>query len=277
MSKVLVTGHKGYIGSRLISKLESIGCEVSGVDLKEGCDLIHTLPTQGQYDTVFHMAAMPKVEYSVKNPSYTLRHNVLGTSRILEWSVRHGVKRVVFSSSSAIYGDAGLPNSPYGLHKWMSEQECKLFSRLYNLDTVCLRYFNVYSEDQPYGGAYSTVISAWLEMIRRGMPLKIEGDGEQTRDFIHVEDVIDANIFCMKYQKDFSGMCYDVGTGESISINDIKKIVEKHHKVQWEYHPQRRGDVRHTCANIKEFQKVGWRSKIKINYGIEDAFNIERK
>ena len=154
-SKILVTGHKGFIGSRVFAALPE-GQRV-GIDLKEGEDLLEQLPNI-QVDTVFHLAAHPSVGYSVENPSYTLKHNVLGTSRVLEWAKNHGAKRVVFSSSAAIYGNGDGPNSPYGLHKLMSELECKLYSDLYDLDTVCLRYFNVYSEDQKYGGSYSTVI-----------------------------------------------------------------------------------------------------------------------
>jgi UDP-glucose 4-epimerase len=275
--KILVTGHRGYIGSRLFSKLKLLGHHVDGIDLKDGDDVLHTLPNNVKYDTVFHMCAMPKVEYSVKNPSYTLMHNVLGTSRILEWASKTGVSRVVFSSSSAIYGDGSGPNSPYGLHKLMSEQECRLFCKLHKMDTVCLRYFNVYSEDQPYGGAYSTIVSAWREMIKTGNPLRVDGDGQQTRDFIHVDDVVSANIFCMNFNKNFNGACYDVGTGNSISVNDIKKIVEKYHTVEWETRPERKGDVKHTCADIEELGKIGWKAEIKINQGIEKAFRKENR
>tara|TARA_R110000744_G_scaffold18499_8_gene49651 strand:- start:2436 stop:3269 length:834 start_codon:yes stop_codon:yes gene_type:complete len=270
--KILLTGHRGYIGGKLFKKLKSVGHDVDGIDLKEGEDILHALPHNKKYDFVFHLAALPKVEYSVMNPSYTLMHNVLGTSRVLEWAAKTGVKRVIFSSSSAIYGDGDGPNSPYGLHKSISEQECKLFGDLYGLDTVCLRYFNVYSPDQPFGGTYSTVISSWLQMIRDQKPLRIEGDGEQTRDFIHVDDVIDANIFCMQYEKDFSGTAYDVGTGSFISINEIKQIVEKHNKVQWQFAAERRGDVRHTCANTIPLSELGWKPTIEIRSGIEDSF-----
>jgi len=270
--KILITGHKGYIGSRLFKKLKSLGYDVDGIDLKEGEDLLHSLPRNKKYDTVFHMAALPRVEYSVLNPSYTLMHNVLGTSRVLEWATAIGAKRVIFSSSSAIYGNGNGPSSPYGLHKLMSEQECRLFSNLYELDTVCLRYYNVYSADQPFGGAYSTVFSSWLQMIRDQRPLRIDGDGEQTRDFIHVDDVIDANIFCMQYEKDFGGTGYDVGTGSFISINEIKQIVEKHNKVQWQFAAARRGDVRHTCANVTPLAELGWKATIDIRSGIEDSF-----
>jgi UDP-glucose 4-epimerase len=276
MSRVLITGHKGYIGSHLFSKLESLGYEVEGVDLKEGADMLHMLPNSGQYHTVFHMAALPQVEYSVQNPSYALMHNVLGTSRLLEWALRHGVKRVVFSSSCAIYGDGAGPTSPYGLHKFMSERECQLYSELYGLDTVCLRYYNVYSANQPYKGAYSTVISAWLNLIQQGKPLEIHGDGKQTRDFIHVDDIVDANVFCMKQQQKFQGKAFDVGTGKFISLNDIKKIVEKYYNVEWRSGRARAGDIRHACADISALAELGWTSTIDSHQGIEDVFSNEK-
>jgi nucleoside-diphosphate-sugar epimerase len=152
---------------------------------------------------------------------------------------------------------------PYGLHKLISEQECKLYSKLYELDTVSLRYFNVFSEDQDYGGSYSTVICAWMEMIKEGLPLRIDGDGEQARDFIHVDDVVAANLFCLHYKKNFKGRAYDVGTGEEISINDIKNIVDINNKVEFVYAPERKGDVKTTKADIQKLKKIGWSAKLE--------------
>ena len=258
MSKILVTGHRGYIGRHLFDAISEY--DPIGIDLKEGEDLLERLPGV-EIDTVFHFAALPRVEYSVENPSYTLKHNVLGTSSVLEWAKQHGAKRVVFSSSSAIYGDGPGPNSPYGLHKLMSEMECKL---------------NVYSEDQEYGGAYSTVISAWMEMIRDNKPLRIDGDGEQTRDYVHVEDVVSANLFCANYEGEFNGACFDVGTGEAISLNEIKEFVEKRYNINWHQAPERVGDVKNTLADIEPLRSLGWQSKIKIDKGLEKCFIGEK-
>jgi len=272
-NKVLVTGYRGYIGSRVFKKLAGLGFDVAGVDLKDGEDILECLP-KGEFEFVFHLAALPRVEYSVANPSYTLKQNVLVTSRVLEWAKDHGVKRVIFSSSSAVCGDGTGPLSPYGLHKLMSEMECKLYSELYGLDTVCLRYFNVYSEDQEYGGAYSTVVSAWMELLKRGEPLRVEGDGEQTRDFIHVDDVVEANIFCMNHEDLFKGASLDIGTGKSLSINNVKQAVEKHNaQVEWTYAPGRKGDARGTLADITDIKKLGWRPTVSIDVGLERCFN----
>ena len=276
--RILVTGHKGYIGAHIYKVLKNRGYGVQGIDLKDGDDILHCLPDEN-FDYVFHLAALPRVEYSVKNPSYTLKQNVLVTSTLLEWAKDHKVKRVVFSSSSAAMGDGnGVPKSPYGLHKLMSEMECRLFSELYGIDTVCLRYFNAYSEDQSFGGAYSTAICAWMEMIRRGKSLRIDGDGEQTRDLVHVEDIVSANIFCMEYPESFSGKWLNVGSGSSVSMNYIKEFINKYHKTEWTNAPERPGDVRHTLAEITELKKIGWEPKITIDEGLSRCFerNLRR-
>jgi len=269
--KALVTGHKGYIGSHIYSELLNQGHEVYGVDLKEGQDLLHYMPDV-EVDVVFHTAALPRVGFSVIHPSYTLMHNTLGTSKVLEWAKKNKVKRFVFSSSSAVYGNGEGPNSPYGLHKSMSEQECLLYSNLYNLDTVCLRYFNVYSEDQEYGGSYSTVIAAWMHFLNQRSEIRIEGDGEQTRDFIHVQDIVSANLFCANYEQNFNGQCFDVGVGEAVSINYIKDFILQNRDVKVVNVSPREGDVRNTLAKPKPLERLGWKSKIKIQDGLKKCF-----
>ena len=197
--KILVTGHKGYIGSHLYSNLRRLGHDVHG------------------------------------------------------------------------NGD-GVPRSPYGLHKLISEMECRLFSELYGLDTVCLRYFNVYSEDQPFGGSYSTAISAWMQMIREGKPLRIDGDGEQTRDFIHVDDVVLANIYAMQSTTQFGGKSYDVGTGKSVSLNYIKNFINSKQNVEWIYSSERKGDIRHSVSDVSNFKDLGFEALVSIQKGLERCF-----
>ena len=269
--KLLITGHKGYIGSHLYKKLVDMGHDVVGVDLKEGNDIIHCLPEE-EFDCVFHMAAFPKVGFSVENPSYTLKQNVLATSVLLEWANKHKVKRVIFSSSAAVTGDGDGPNSPYGVHKLMSEAECTLYSKLYSLDTVSLRYFNVYSEDQEYGGSYSTAISAWMEMIRKGKKLRFDGDGTQTRDFIHVDDIVSANIFCLKFQEKFDGKWFNIASGNSVSMSHIKNYVDETNIVDWELSPPRAGDIKHSVADITEILSLGWSPKISLEEGLKRCF-----
>lgn len=271
--KVLITGHKGYIGSKLFNKLNSGTNIIRGIDLKDGENVINCLPNE-EYDYVFHLAALPSVEYSVENPSYTFRQNAYATSILLEWAKNHKVKRVIFSSSAAAAGNGDGPTSPYGLHKLICEQECKLYSDLYKLDTVSLRYYNVFSADQEYGGSYSTVISAWIEMIKRGLPLRIDGDGEQSRDFINVADIVDANIFCMNYNQKFNGESFDVGTGITISLNEIRDIINViNNKAEFINTPPREGDILTSKADIAKLKNIGWTAKIEPTQSIYDCFN----
>lgn len=270
--RCLVTGHKGFVGTKLTNFLKEKGCHVTGVDLKEGENILEILP-EDSYDLVFHLAALPRVEYSVNNPSYTLKNNVLGTSKVLEWASKHGVKRFIFSSSSAIYGDGAGPISPYGLHKRMSEMECELYSNLFGLETVSLRYFNIFAEEQEYGGAYSTIICAWKEMIRRQEPLRIDGTGDQRRDYIHVDDVCKANwFFATCDEVKLAGETYDIGTGESISVNQIKEIVDKYHDVTWNYASPRVGDPFETKANTTYTKQLGWEAQGNPIELIEECF-----
>jgi len=273
--RILVTGHRGYIGSHLFNRLVELGHEVIGIDLKIGKDILHNL---GEYESfrpeyVFHLAALPRVQYSVENPSLTLENNVLGTSRVLEFAKKAGVKRVIFSSSSAIDGDGDGPINPYGLHKLMSEKECELYSTLYGLDSVCLRYFNVYSEDQTTSGPYSTVLAAWMECLKERRPLRVDGDGKQKRDFIHVGDIVDINLFCMNHEEDFGGSHYDVGTGDNYSLNEIRDFIKKNYSnVELESAPERVGDAKETLADTNPLKKLGWQSQISFEEGLQRCF-----
>lgn len=281
MVKCLVTGHKGYIGSALFERLISAGYKVKGIDLKEGKNILKDLNKYESFkpDYIFHMAAYPRVQFSVENPSFTLEQNVLGTSRVLEFAHKVKTKRVIFSSSSALYGDGQKPNSPYGLHKLMSELECKLYSELYGLDTICLRYFNAYSKDQPTDGAYSTVIASWCENLKKSLPLRIDGDGEQKRDFIHLDDIIDANLFCMNHEDNFGGSSFDIGVGESYSLNFIKNFLinEVDEKIEFRNASPRPGDVKETLANVQPLLAKGWLAKINFKDGLIRCFKGENK
>lgn len=268
--KILITGYRGYIGSHIYKTINKSNNYVKGIDLKDGDDILYCLPNE-EFDYVLHLAAFPKVQYSIDNPSYTLKQNVFVTSKLLEWSARHNVKRFIFSSSAAV--NNGKPESPYGLQKYISEMECKMYSDIYDLDTVCLRYYNVYSEDQSYQGSYSTVISSWMEMLRQGKPLTIYGDGNQTRDFIHVDDIVSANLFSIEYSDNFEGKSYDVGSGKSISLNYIKDCINEYHKVKWVNKTQKKGEIKHSYLNSKEFINLGWSPTVNIEQGLKSCFH----
>lgn len=277
--KVLITGHMGYIGAKLYSRCILEGYDVKGIDLKHGKDILNILDDKEYLDfkpeIIFHMAALPSVQYSVENPSHTLQNNTLGTSRILEYAKKNNCKKVIFSSSSAIYGNNNFPVSPYGLHKLQSEMECRLYSELYNLDTVCLRYFNVYSRDQKPSGAYPTVISAWMDKIRNKKECIIYGDGTHLRDYIHVDDIVDCNLFLGLYDKKLNGSCFDVGTGKNYSVNHIKNYILSKYDVKFKNLDARKSDSLSTIADTKQLNEIGWYAKVNFDYGLQQCFSEE--
>jgi len=290
MSKCLVTGHKGYIGSRLYKRLIELGHEVMGIDLKNGPDediLVCLRESDDgffkqkywdfQPEFIFHLACIPRVAYSVEEPVKTIENNVLITSLTLNFARKVNAKRVIYSGSSSVVGNGNGPTNPYGLQKLISEMECKLYSDLYNLDTVTLRYFNVYSQDQKADGPYATAIANWMKCIKTNKNPFITGDGKQCRDMAHVDDVISANVFCMNYHENFFGQNYDVGTGDNISLNEIRQIVKKYHDIEFDYIEERKGDVFFTKANIIPLKEIGWLAKIDLITGINECFNFKEK
>jgi UDP-glucose 4-epimerase len=283
----MVTGHKGYIGSKLYARLQSLGHKVIGIDLNEQVskDINKTLTEDmdGKFhphyfnfqpEYIFHMACLPRVGYSVEHPVETAKNNILAGTNILNFARKVGsVKRVVYSSSSSVVGNGNGPASPYALQKLTTELETTMYSHLYGLDTVSLRYFNVYSHDQRADGPYATAVANWMKSIREGINPFITGDGEQRRDMINVDDVVSANIFCMNYEEKLFGSVFDVGTGLNISLNEMSGIVKEHFpNITFDYIKPRKGDVMTTKANVSGLAKIGWRASIEINDGISDCF-----
>lgn len=257
--KALVTGGAGFIGSNLVDALLEEGHEVVIVDnmstgneenikdaLEKGAEL-YVCDIRGDFigdafkgvDVVFHMAALARVQSSIEDPYIFNDVNVNGTLRILEYCRRYGIKRFVFSSSSSVYGEPPIrvlqgyiglreqdpekPMSPYGLQKLIGEQYCKLYSKIYDMECIALRYFNVYGERQSIKGAYKLVMGIFAEQKLKGEPLTIVGDGEQRRDFIYVDDVVEANILAA--EADFDGYyCFNIGNGDSRSVNEIAAL-----------------------------------------------------
>jgi UDP-glucose 4-epimerase len=188
-------------------------------------------------DSVFHLAALARVQPSIENPALFDRINVGGTLNMLDIAASQGVRRFIFSSSSSVYGDVEEgqlptsednsmnPMSPYALNKLIGEEYCKLYSRIYNLETVCLRYFNVYGERQPLEGAYTLVMGAFAKLRLDGKLLTINGDGEQRRDFTYVKDVAQANILASGSQNVGAGEVINIGNGDNRSVNDIAALI----------------------------------------------------
>ena len=289
MSRCLVTGHLGYIGSKVYAALKEQGHEVLGIDyrddprrdvsklLKEDADgRFHPVYERFKPEYIFHLACIPRVEYSVEYPVATMINNVIQTSHILNFARKVGSRRVIYSGSSSVVGNGHGPESPYGLQKLISEMECELYSKLYGVDTVTLRYFNVYSPCQKANDAYATAIANWMHFIKTGRSPFITGDGNQRRDMAHIEDIVSANIFAMEYADQFMGRNYDVGTGNNISLNEVKDIVlEYHPHVEFEYRPPRSGDVLETKADIAPLRAIGWSPSVPIRDGIKECFDFK--
>lgn len=252
MQKIIVTGGAGFIGSHIVDALVDGGYEVHVVDnmsagKKENVNpkaVLHTvdirekeklIPIFENAKYVFHEAAFPQVQYSIENPVETNAINVEGTLNVLEASRINKVKRVIFASSCAIYGDQEIlpitesmqvnPLSPYGAQKYIDEVYMKLYAEIYELETVSLRYFNVYGPRQSANGTYASVIPKFIEFLQKNESLSITGDGEQTRDFINVKDVVSANILAMKEGKVGKGEIINIGGNNQYSINFIAKLI----------------------------------------------------
>ncbi len=250
--KALVTGGAGFIGSHLIDALIKEGHSVIVIDnLSTGkrsqvnkkakfvkADIRNLKKIKPYFkgaDLVFHLAARARIQPSIKDPAPTFDHNIIGTLNILLASRDAGVKRVIYSASSSSYGDQDtLPlyeemtprlKNPYSLSKYVGEEMCRLFSNLYGLETVSLRYFNVYGPRQLTTGAYATVMGIFLKQLKDGKPLTIVGDGNIQRDFTHVFDVVRANIAAAGSPRVGKGEIINIGTGKNYSINEIASMI----------------------------------------------------
>tara|TARA_Y100001963_G_C6723912_1_gene420470 strand:+ start:389 stop:1291 length:903 start_codon:yes stop_codon:yes gene_type:complete len=251
--KYAVIGGAGFIGSNLVDKLIEEGHEVTIIDdLSTGKreninskarfiqgDISNAIEQNFHaldgIDVVFHLAAKARVQPSIDNPIEFNKVNVTGLLNVLNACVKYKVKRFVYSSSSSVYGNVEQfptgentdlnPLSPYALQKLIGEQYCKLFSELYHLETVCLRYFNVYGERQLTEGAYCCVMGIFANQRLNDEPMTIRGDGEQRRDFTYVGDVVDANIKCAEYPLELNGEAFNIGNGDNRSVNQLADMI----------------------------------------------------
>jgi nucleoside-diphosphate-sugar epimerase len=236
-------------------------------------------------DAVIHEAAIASVPFSIKNPSLTNEVNIFGTLNLLEASLRAEVKRFVHASSCAVYGaaselpireDAPLkPLSPYASSKLAAEEHCKSFYEDYGLETVRLRYFNVYGPRQA-AGEYAGVMLKFLERIRRDRPPIIFGDGGQTRDFVYIADVVEATLLAL-YREGIAGEVFNIGTGEATTINRLCEIfLELAGKPHLKpiYEDAKPGDIRHSQADITKATKfLGYRPKFSLERGVREFLN----
>ena len=253
--KYVVVGGAGFIGSNIVDKLVEQNHEVVIIDNLSTGKMENVNPRASvEYidicnenecsamveimsgaDALFLLAAKARVQPSIENPVEYEINNTIGTLNVLKCASDAGVRRVVYSASSSAYGnteklpskesDAIKPLSPYGAQKYYGEVMCKMFSEVYGLETVSLRYFNIYGERQNVGGAYAMVIGIFVDQLLNGKPMTIRGDGEQRRDFTYVGDVVNANILASQSEKVGNGEVINIGNGDNRSINDIADMI----------------------------------------------------
>ena len=229
---------------------------------------------------MLHQAAVPSVQRSVKNPIETNKANITSTLNLLEGCRNHRVRRFVYASSSSAYGDTPVlpkredmppnPLSPYALQKFVGERYCQLYFRLYGLETVSLRYFNVFGPSQDPYSEYSAVIPKFATRLQRGESIVVYGDGEQSRDFTYVDNVVEANILALRAPH-AAGSVINIGCGERITLNRLIKILEEILEVQAtvDYQPARPGDVRDSLADISLAQDLlGYQPKVTVAEGL---------
>lgn len=271
MAKILVTGHLGFIGRHLCRKLGDNGYVFEGIDLKDETDIRKLKPVDLKgVEYVLHLAAQAKVQLSIDKPLFTNSHNIMGTLNLLWCAKEAGVKRFIYSSSSSVYGDQKtlpltedmIPNpmSPYATQKLTGEYYCKQFSELYGLETVSLRYFNVYGEDMPINSQYSACIARFLDFKAKNKPLPIYG-GKQTRDFTYVGDIVFAILSAMYSKKVGKGEIINIGGGQNYSINEIAKTISDN----YEHLPQKKGEPQHTLADITKAKRLlSWKPQTNL-------------
>lgn len=272
----MITGGKGFIGTNLvkalitnpdISEIRVFDSGIYGKTMINNPKVLYIdgdirdkellLNSTKNISTIFHMAAVISVAESQSDPQLYENVNVIGTLNVLDAAVANGIRHVIFSSSCAVYGDKNgvlressmvfNGNSPYAISKLHGEQYCQFYKKTYGLNTTILRYFNVYGKDQDPNRPYASAVSSFLKNLKANLPFIIYGKGTQTRDFVHVTDIVRANIFCM--EKSLEGV-YNIGTGVSNNINTLAKKMGPIHDVK--YTKARSGDIQRVrCDNSK--------------------------
>ena len=304
IARVLVTGCAGFIGSNMVEELLAKGHEVAGIDDLSTGRLENMKGTDFEFsrgsindrelllkilkdaDFVLHQAAIPSVPRSIENPIETNHANVDGTLNVLVCARDSGVRRVVFASSSSVYGPTDklpvreslptFPISPYALSKYAGEEYCRLFNDIFDLETISLRYFNVFGPRQDPDSQYSAVIPKFIKSMLSGKRPTIYGDGEQTRDFSHIGNVVRANMLALKAAKGSCGKAYNIACGERIKLNQLVEQINSAlgSSIKPKYTKQRAGDVRHSQADFSLAKKfLGYSPVIHFRDGLEKTID----
>jgi nucleoside-diphosphate-sugar epimerase len=308
-NRYLVTGGAGFIGSHIVRRLVSedqlvrvvdnfsTGHSVHLKDVRDSIEFVEGDLADEQVSDeavrdvtyVLHQAAVPSVQRSVCDPVATNRSNVTATLNLLESCRKAGVRRLVYAASSSAYGDTEVlpkteempanPLSPYALQKFVGERYCKLYYDLYGLETVSLRYFNVFGPNQDPYSDYSAVIPKFITKILAKEPITVYGDGEQSRDFTYVENVVEANFLALRSIAAPGNVC-NVGCGEKVTLNELIRLLESilDIKAQVNYTAPRAGDVRHSLADLGSARRIlGYEPKVMVKEGLRrtvEAFKV---
>ena len=283
--KCLVTGGVGFVGTNLIKKLlEGYDNRVTSLDnyttgkienQQKGCKYIHgdirDYKALGNFDVIFHMAALPRIGPSFKNPKEVFDTNVLGTQNVLEYARVYNIP-VIYAGSSSFHG--GVYKNPYTFTKWQGEELCKMYSNIFGVTTSICRFYNVYGDYMINEGAYRTVLSIFKEQYEKGKPLTITGDGEQRRDFTHVDDIVDGMIRVMRAMNGevdmfYHGVEFELGRGKNYSINEIADMFGEDYPK--EYIDTIKGEVRETlCKDETTKETLEWKPKINLGDWINE-------
>jgi UDP-glucose 4-epimerase len=291
MSKVLVTGGCGFIGSNLVDMLVEKGYEVVVIDnlitgnpdnknesatyIQDDYKLVLENPTRynldgSEIEVIFHLAAMPRIQPSFQNPLYTMENNAHGTVILCEFARKNKI-RVVYAGSSSFYG--GVYLNPYSFSKWVGEEICIMYNKIYNLSSCIARFFNVYGPRHLRTGPYSTVVGIFERQYKNKYPLTVTGDGEQRRDFTHVEDICSALIAMSKEEQ--AGEIYNLGTGTNYSINEVAKLFNDALVL---YIPKRPGEAQETLADISKARSLlGWEPTKSLDEYVKEFIRKEDK
>jgi nucleoside-diphosphate-sugar epimerase len=297
--RLLITGCAGFIGSNLAVRAIQDGHDVTGVDnlsnghiefvpsgmyfiqaeFNDGADVLNRV-LDDEFDAVIHLAAVPRVSYSIEHPSWTNKVNVSKTLDLMDVCRDH-VKRFVFASSSSVYGGADAlptlelapkrPRSPYALQKSIIEDYLAMYGEYYGLDSACLRFFNVFGPNQLGDSPYATAVSAWLTAIKKGVPMRSDGDGSQTRDMCYVDNVVDACLRAAQVPGLLKAECFNVACGERVSNAEILAfLLKRYPQSSFVTAPTRPGDVLHTQADVRCAERtLGYVPLVRFWEGLE--------
>lgn len=294
--KIVVTGGAGFIGSHLVESLVNYGHDVHVLDNLSTGTKANLKNIKGQYkfnlidvsspdsfqgvtekvDIVFHLSALPRVQLSIDKPRATHDANVNGTFNMLEFAREKKVKKFIYACSSSVYGDQEQlplnedmrpnPLNPYALQKYIGELYCQMYSKIYGLPTMSMRFFNVYGSRMATEGAYKLVFSNWIESIRKGETMKIFGNGHQSRDFTHIQDVVQALVLAMNTELPEKSYVFNVGTGVETTINQLSEMFGFNH----EHIEARPFEEKRKRADLYWIEKIlGYQALISIKSGVE--------